>query len=75
MDAYFYPVVLCTPMTVVLLVMQHSFYAHRYAQLFINLLAGVTAYGIAVAWFVVTREPIGMRLKTRVYRFFGQTRE
>ena len=75
MDAYFYPVVLCIPMTVVLLVMQHSFYAHRYAQLFINLLAGVTAYGIAVAWFVVTREPIGMRLKTRVYRFFGQTRE
>jgi O-antigen/teichoic acid export membrane protein len=74
-DAYVYPMVLCIPMTVVLIVMQHSFYAHRYPQLFLNLLAGFTAYGIAVAWFVVTREPIGARLKTRVYRFLGQTRE
>jgi O-antigen/teichoic acid export membrane protein len=74
-DAYFYPIVLCIPMTLVLMVMQHSFYAHRYLQLFLNLLAGVTAYGIAVAWFVVTREAIGVRLKAKVYRLFGQTRE
>jgi O-antigen/teichoic acid export membrane protein len=75
-EAYFYPVVLCLPMILVLLLMQHSFYAHRYPQLILNLLAGIAAYGVGLLWFVLTREPIGIQLKTRMSRYFaGQTGE
>ena len=56
-DAYFFPVVLCAPMILVLLIMQRFFYAHHYPQLLINLMAGCAAYGVGVAWFVMTREP------------------
>ncbi len=75
-EAYFYPVVLCLPMILVLLLMQHSFYAHRYPQLILNLLAGIAAYGVGLLWFVLTREPIGIQLRTRMSRYFaGQTGE
>lgn len=70
-EAYFYPVILCAPMVIVLILMQHSFYAHRYPQLILNLLAGVAAYGVGVLWFVLTREPLGIQLKARVSRYFG----
>jgi O-antigen/teichoic acid export membrane protein len=74
-DAYFYPVVLCIPMIFVLVLMQHSFYAHRFPQLVLNLLAGIAAYGGGVLWFVLTREPFGIQFKARMSRYFGQTRE
>jgi O-antigen/teichoic acid export membrane protein len=70
-EAYFYPVVLCIPMTFVLLLMQRSFYAHRYPQLVLNLTAGIAVYGVGVLWFVLTREPLGIQLKTRMSRYFG----
>jgi O-antigen/teichoic acid export membrane protein len=74
-EAYVYPVVLCVPMIVVLLVMQRSFYAHRYPQLCLNLLAGFVAYGVGVTWFVLTREPLGIRVLSRMSRYFGPTGE
>jgi O-antigen/teichoic acid export membrane protein len=74
-EAYFYPLVVCVPMILILLLMQRSFYAHHYPQLILNLLAGVAAYGIAVGWFILTREPLGIRLKSRICRYFGQTGE
>jgi O-antigen/teichoic acid export membrane protein len=75
-DAYFYPVVLCVPMIFVLILMQRSFYAHRYPQLVLNLLVGVAAYGVGVLWFVLTREPLGIQLKTRMSRYLaGQAGE
>ncbi|HWW13935.1 MAG TPA: oligosaccharide flippase family protein [Candidatus Dormibacteraeota bacterium] len=70
-EAYFYPVILCIPMILVLILMQHSFYAHRYPQLILNLLAGVAAYGVGVLWFILTREPLGIQLRTRMSRYFG----
>jgi O-antigen/teichoic acid export membrane protein len=72
-EAYFYPSVLCLPMILVLLLMQRSFYAHHYAQLVLNLLAGITVYGIGVSWFILTREPLGIRIKDKISRYFGQT--
>lgn len=72
-EAYFYPAVFCIPMALVLLVMQRSFYAHRYPQLVINLLAGAAAYGIGVLWFFFTRESVGVELRGRVARYFAQT--
>jgi hypothetical protein len=75
-EAYAYPVVLCLPMILVLIMMQHSFYAHRYPQLVLNLLAGIAAYGVGVLWFILTREPLGIQFKTRMSRYFaGQTGE
>jgi O-antigen/teichoic acid export membrane protein len=72
-EAYFYPVVLCVPMILVLMFMQRSFYAHRYPQLILNLSAGITAYALGVLWFVLTREPIGIELKGRMSRYFRPT--
>jgi O-antigen/teichoic acid export membrane protein len=74
-EAYFYPVVLCVPMTFVLVLVQRSFYAHHYPQLLLNLLAGTATYGIGVLWFVLTREPFGIQLRIRMSRYFGQTGE
>lgn len=74
-EAYFYPTVLCIPMAVVLILMQRSFYAHHYPQLLINLSAGVAAYAIALTWFVVKREPIGIGLRARMSRYRGDTTE
>jgi O-antigen/teichoic acid export membrane protein len=72
-EAYFYPLVLCIPMVLVLVLMQRSFYAHRYPQLVLNLGTGIAAYAVGVLWFVLTRESIGIRFKTRMSRYFGQT--
>lgn len=74
-EAYFYPVVLCAPMILVLMVMQRSFYAHRYPQLLVNLLAGVAVYGMGALWYVLTREPLGIQLKMRMSRYFGLSGE
>jgi hypothetical protein len=63
-------------MIFVLILMQRSFYAHRYPQLVLNLLVGVAAYGVGVLWFVLTREPLGIQLKTRMSRYLaGQAGE
>jgi O-antigen/teichoic acid export membrane protein len=70
-EAYFYPVILCIPMILVLMLMQRSFYAHRYPQLILNLLAGTAAYGFGVLWFILTHEPLGIQLKIRMSRYFG----
>ena len=74
-QAYFYPLILCIPMTLVLILMQRSFYAHRYPQLMLNLGTGIAVYGLGVLWFVLTREPVGVRFKTRMFRYFGLTRD
>jgi O-antigen/teichoic acid export membrane protein len=74
-EAYFFPVILCLPMIFVLLLMQRSFYAHRYPQLVLNLLAGLAAYGLGVLWFVLTQEPAGIQLKSKMFRYFGHAGE
>jgi O-antigen/teichoic acid export membrane protein len=74
-EAYFYPVILCVPMTLVLVLMQRSFYAHRYPQLLINLTSGMAVYGVGVLWFVMTREPFGIQLKARMSSYFGLSGE
>ena len=67
-EAYAYPLLLCVPLTLVLLFMQHNFYAHRYPQLILNLTAGTLVYGVGLVWFVVTKESIGFGLKARMGR-------
>ena len=71
-DAYFFPLILCLPMILAMLLMQRSFYAHHYPQLLLNLMVGVAVYGVGVLWFVLTREPAGIELKIRMLRYLGQ---
>ena len=71
-DAYFFPVILCLPMILALLLMQRSFYAHHYPQLIVNLSVGLAVYGVGLFWFVLTREPAGIELKIRMLRYLGQ---
>lgn len=70
-QTYSYPALFCLPMALALYLMQQSFFAHRYPQLIVNLLAGWTVYSIGVLWFVLTREPIGLQLRGRVIRYFA----
>src|ERR1700677_510731 len=70
-EAYFYPLLLSLPMIFALILMQRSFYAHRYPLLILNLLVSVAAYGVGVPWFVLTREPLGIQLRTKMSRYLG----
>lgn len=49
-QAYVLPLMLCAPMAVVLVLMQHWFVAHTYRQLAVQLLAGGLAYAVCVGW-------------------------
>ena len=71
-DAYFFPVILCLPMILALVLMQRSFYAHHYPQLILNLSVGLAVYGVGLLWFVLTREPAGIELRLRMLRYLGQ---
>ena len=74
-EAYFYPVILVIPMCFALVVMQRSFYAHRYPQLLINLMVGLAVYGVCVLWYVLVRDPMGAQLKVQLARYFGRQAE
>jgi O-antigen/teichoic acid export membrane protein len=74
-ETYSYPLLFCIPMAIVLLLMQRSFYAHRYPQLVVNLLAGGVTYAVGVVWFFFTRESVGIELRGKVARYFVQTDE
>jgi hypothetical protein len=69
-ETYLYPALLSLPIALALHLMQQSFYAHRYAQLVLNLPAGWTVYSVRVLWFVLTREPMGLQLRGRI-RYFA----
>jgi O-antigen/teichoic acid export membrane protein len=74
-ETYSYPLLFCIPMAFVLVLMQRSFYAHRYPQLVVNLLAGGATYAVGVLWFFFTRESVGIELRGKIARYFVQTEE
>jgi O-antigen/teichoic acid export membrane protein len=53
-QAYVLPLLLCTPMAVVLVLMQRWFVAHTYQQLTVQLFAGGLTYAVCVGWAYVT---------------------
>ncbi len=53
-QAYVLPLMLCAPMAVVLVLMQHWFVAHTYRQLAVQLLASGLVYAACVGWAYVT---------------------
>jgi O-antigen/teichoic acid export membrane protein len=70
-EAYFYPAALSIPLALVLSLMQHSFYAHGYRQLVLNLVAGWVVYSAGVLWFLLTREAMGVQLRRRLANYFA----
>lgn len=74
-ETYFYPALFCIPMAFVLILMQRAFYAHRYPQLIVNLIAGMGTYAVGVFWFFFTRESVGIEMRERIARYFGPTDE
>ncbi len=74
-DTYSYPAIFCLPMTVVLVMLQRTFYAHRYPQLLVNLSLGWLVYGAGVLWFLLKRDPMGMQLKENLLRSVGLDQE
>jgi O-antigen/teichoic acid export membrane protein len=71
-QAYVLPLGLCVPLVAVLLLMRHLFYAHNYIQLLVQLVVGGIVYGTGVLWFFFTREPMGMKLRTRFTEYVQQ---
>lgn len=71
-ESFLYPVLFCLPMAVVLMVMQHFFYAHGYRQLVLNLVVGLAAYSVGLFWVFLTREPAGIQLRGRMVQYFQQ---
>jgi len=53
-QAFVLPLMLCAPMAIVLLLMQHWFVAHTYRQLAAQLFAGGLTYALCVGWAYVT---------------------
>lgn len=53
-QAYALPLILCAPMALVLVLMQHWFVAHTYRQLATQMLAGGLTYAVCVGWAYVT---------------------
>ena len=49
-QAYLLPLMLCVPMSAVLLLFRRWFVPHSYRQLIPQLLAGALAYGLGLAW-------------------------
>jgi O-antigen/teichoic acid export membrane protein len=57
-QAYLLPVVLCTPMAVVLFLMHRWFVAHTYFQLIAQLLAGGVVYALCLGWAHLTNRAL-----------------
>jgi O-antigen/teichoic acid export membrane protein len=55
-QAYLLPLMLCTPLVVVLLLMQRWFVPHTYRQLALHVLAGGLVYGACMAWGYVSNK-------------------
>jgi O-antigen/teichoic acid export membrane protein len=55
-EAFLLPLILCTPLVAVLLLMRHWFIAHHYFQLAIQLLVGSVVYGVGLLWAIWTRK-------------------
>lgn len=71
-EAYVAPALLCVPLTLALLLMQHLNYAHNYWQLLLNLTVGGAVYGAGVSWLILTREPMGAALRGRMAEYLHQ---
>lgn len=64
-DAFLLPLALTVPMTAVLLLMRHRWFAHHYGQLLIQLVVGMAVYGVGLAWAIWTHRAWQVREVSR----------
>jgi O-antigen/teichoic acid export membrane protein len=55
-QAFLLPLILVTPLVLVLLLLQHWFVAHHFIQLAIQLAIGMAVYGLGLAWAIWSRK-------------------
>lgn len=63
--AYMLPLVVCVPLVVTLLFMQHLFRPHNYFQLAAQVAAGSLVYGLSSLWLVFRKEPMVLELRNK----------
>jgi len=74
-QTYLAPALLCMPLIAVLLLLRHFSHAHTFVKLLVQVLTGGLVYGTGLLWFLLTREPLGLELRTRFARFRQQATE
>jgi O-antigen/teichoic acid export membrane protein len=72
-QAYVLPLCLCAPMAIALVGMRHVVQAHTLFQLLIQLLVGGAVYATGLLWLFFTREPMGMKMRTRFVEYMQQS--
>jgi O-antigen/teichoic acid export membrane protein len=60
-ESYTLPLLLCVPLTAVLLLMRRWFVPHNYRQLGLQLFIGVIVYGAGLLWAVLTNNALRVR--------------
>jgi O-antigen/teichoic acid export membrane protein len=71
-EAYLLPLALCAPLVATLLITRSLMPAHNYLQLMMHVTVGGLVYGIAVLWWFLAREPIGIESRTKLKLFVLQ---
>jgi O-antigen/teichoic acid export membrane protein len=71
-EAYLAPLALCMPLVAALLFLRHRFHPHNYLQLGAEVAAGSLVYGIGLLWVFLTREAMGVELRTRFRQYVLQ---
>ncbi len=57
-QAYLLPLIVCSPMVAVLLLMRRWFVPHNYVQLALQLLAAALTYGLGLLWAILTKRAL-----------------
>jgi O-antigen/teichoic acid export membrane protein len=68
-QAYMWPLATCLPMAAVVYVLHRRFAPHSLLSLVAQALAGVLVYGCALLAYLLIKEPEGIRLRKRLFKF------
>jgi O-antigen/teichoic acid export membrane protein len=68
-EAYMWPAVTCIPMTVILYFLHRRVFPHTLLQLVMQTLIGVLIYGLALFVYILMKEPEGIKLRKRFFKF------
>jgi O-antigen/teichoic acid export membrane protein len=71
-EGFAHALAFCVPLTAVLIVLKRAFPVPGYGTLAIQAGCGGLVYGSLVLWFFLTRDPLGLQVRTRFARYMRQ---